>query len=1141
MKKKRVLPLLFSMLMTLLLSVMCPAFSAFAAENDTYVNISVSADKESYKNGDKATFNVVVKNSGSQSINDLQIDASVSDNFNIVDNKKQNFEIGPNETKEYQISVEPMSAKHSADVKTDSPKTGDSIPVIPVVILAAALLIAVKTRKAKKVFSFIIAVTLFCSATCSNFKFISNAAAVSKKLAVETEFTYNNKKEKLNLNANYTIEEKTEDDIITINTSVFDGPNSHNFYNTDKVVNVLEGTLKNSSEMSSLKYEITDINDTVVLLGDITVEENWKAENFGLVVGTNFIKVTAAEKNGEVHEASIYVINICVENMNNTNVDTRDNDGDGLCNYYETIIGSDPDVLDTDGDGLSDYDEFKFTATDPSKADTDGNGISDADEDTDNDGLTNKEEVALGTNCFISDTDDDKLSDGDEVNVYGTDPLKPDTDGDGLSDSQEVELGYDPTKEDSDENGTVDSLEIKEQTKTLAVREDNPQAVSEVSVKLKCHGHIDNVVSINDTYNLDMRNSEVVGLVGSPFEFTSSEEFESAEITFKYNEEYLGSTDENDLRMLWYDEANDNYVPLDAVIDTENNTVTYVTTHFSTYLLVDKPVWIDAMRANINYRTTDTDNTTYYDMALVVDVSGSMYGERMDKAKTALNAFVDSMLPSDRAGLIKFNDYATKVADLTNDASSFKSSISSLSAYGGTYANAGLKNGIQMLKESGSPNVPIVILICDGDIWYDSSIISDAVANNITIFCINVVNGSSQVMERIASETGGVYYYAATNDDIVKAVSELKGDTVSSVDVTDTDNDGLYDVYEVNGMKLSNGKIVYTDKDSQNSVVDNATDSQAMGGAPVTETITIDGETISSVLWHAPVYNTLSPNYIYVDGKRNTNGIYNNEKLDYKPYSNTYYNRNYVNEVTSTYKSESRTVAGDDGVYNSFFDKLGDVGFWKLAEYAAIGTYTSIFIGLGIDGQAGYCLYEYVYGSGGPYEGLVPGRATRDYIYATFTIGTNLFGTNTANQYLLENMNDAVKAATSVLNDYNTDVYIALSPSCTWTGCFYNDCMPELSWAYAKQAIQTICNLPAFGIYNRADAGAVLHCTYDPKTQNYALEFNYYLIDYYDFTFYDMLDEMNKLGLARSYELYGATYGVTSWNKNDTGFCYWLF
>jgi hypothetical protein len=64
--------------------------------------------------------------------------------------------------------------------------------------------------------------------------------------------------------------------------------------------------------------------------------------------------------------------------------------------------------------------------------------------DTDQDGLTDSEEAALGTSPTNVDTDADGLSDRQEVQVYKTNPLNPDTDGDGFNDGDEVSKGYDP-------------------------------------------------------------------------------------------------------------------------------------------------------------------------------------------------------------------------------------------------------------------------------------------------------------------------------------------------------------------------------------------------------------------------------------------------------------------------------------------------------------------------------------------------------------------------------------------------------------------------------------------------------------------------------------------------------------------------
>lgn len=82
--------------------------------------------------------------------------------------------------------------------------------------------------------------------------------------------------------------------------------------------------------------------------------------------------------------------------------------------------------------------------------------------DKDGDGLTNKEEKALGTDLENADSDSDGLSDADELAALA-DPLNADSDGDGLSDGDEVNVhGSDPNALDTDEDTYLDFDEVVE-------------------------------------------------------------------------------------------------------------------------------------------------------------------------------------------------------------------------------------------------------------------------------------------------------------------------------------------------------------------------------------------------------------------------------------------------------------------------------------------------------------------------------------------------------------------------------------------------------------------------------------------------------------------------------------------------------
>ncbi len=104
------------------------------------------------------------------------------------------------------------------------------------------------------------------------------------------------------------------------------------------------------------------------------------------------------------------------------------------------------DCDDSDGDGLSDDVETYVYHTDYNDWDTDDDTLSDADE------------IAYGTDPFESDSDYDSIPDGVEVHVYGTTPTAWSSDADILSDWQEIEWGYDPL--DSDDPIPAENLVV---------------------------------------------------------------------------------------------------------------------------------------------------------------------------------------------------------------------------------------------------------------------------------------------------------------------------------------------------------------------------------------------------------------------------------------------------------------------------------------------------------------------------------------------------------------------------------------------------------------------------------------------------------------------------------------------------------
>lgn len=157
---------------------------------------------------------------------------------------------------------------------------------------------------------------------------------------------------------------------------------------------------------------------------------------------TRYFKVVLTTNYGETIESVPFVVT--KDEYDYYDVEFLDSDNDGLPDVLEIAIGTRPDLADTDGDTLTDYQEVYITGTDPTVYDSVIEGVSDADADCDSDGLSNSYEIELGSDPCSEFSDEDEFNDYDEVYIYGTDPSKTDTDDDGISDSSEIKLGLDP-------------------------------------------------------------------------------------------------------------------------------------------------------------------------------------------------------------------------------------------------------------------------------------------------------------------------------------------------------------------------------------------------------------------------------------------------------------------------------------------------------------------------------------------------------------------------------------------------------------------------------------------------------------------------------------------------------------------------
>ncbi len=172
-------------------------------------------------------------------------------------------------------------------------------------------------------------------------------------------------------------------------------------------------------------FLIVRVNGELVLSGADT--RFWRPSgDIRLQHGYNLIEFIYDQRDGGTAGCRC----VRIDEFRVTNLDT---DFDGMIDQWETDNGFDPAdpadaLIDADLDGLLNVDEYRFES-DPNNPDTDGDGI----------------------------------TDGDEVNVYGSSPASSDTDGDEMPDAFEIAaaLDYlDPNDADDDLDGdTVTNIQ----------------------------------------------------------------------------------------------------------------------------------------------------------------------------------------------------------------------------------------------------------------------------------------------------------------------------------------------------------------------------------------------------------------------------------------------------------------------------------------------------------------------------------------------------------------------------------------------------------------------------------------------------------------------------------------------------------
>ncbi len=284
----------------------------------------------------------------------------------------------------------------------------------------------------------------------------------------------------------------------------------------------------------------------------------------------------------------------------------------------------------------------------------------------------------------------------------------------------------------------------------------------------------------------------------------SQQEFDEATVEIPLEEDALER--EGNLSVVTWDPQSDEpWTPVETEIDVDEGVATADVDGFSFFSVF----WIDDREDETSDTITLDGNETdgdvgdggsleKADFTFVIDVSGSMRGDRIHYAREAAQRFVGAFEDDERGALVEFESSSRLIEGLTTDQDELNSSIESLSVGGATNTGAGLQDGIDELEANGWENrSQTIILLADGGTNRGPDpvgIANEAAEKDIDISTIGLGSGIDEnELRAIAGEANGEFYHVENSEDLPDTFERV-AENQTGVNLEDTNGDGIPDL-----------------------------------------------------------------------------------------------------------------------------------------------------------------------------------------------------------------------------------------------------------------------------------------------------------------------------------------------------------
>jgi VWFA-related protein len=174
-----------------------------------------------------------------------------------------------------------------------------------------------------------------------------------------------------------------------------------------------------------------------------------------------------------------------------------------------------------------------------------------------------------------------------------------------------------------------------------------------------------------------------------------------------------------------------------------------------------------------------TDDNLPFGAVLVIDVSSSMAGLPLERAKTAAQAFIDSLRPDDPVALMTFGSDVQLVQDFTTDRTALSASIAALQWGGQTALYQAAFEAINVAANARLPR-RAVVLLSDGAEFGDlsqvgrSAALTESTVRGVPLYTIGLGYGIDRsYLIELSEGTNAQFYESPSPDQLVGIYQEL--------------------------------------------------------------------------------------------------------------------------------------------------------------------------------------------------------------------------------------------------------------------------------------------------------------------------------------------------------------------------------